>query len=142
MTGKPLSAADYPLAEKRSELVKGARGKHLDDLTLDGVVSGDVTMEDLRITPEALHQQAEIARAVGRGELAQNFERASEMARIPQPVIMEMYEMLRPGRASDKQALINAAQRLRAEFQADILAAFIEEAADVYENRGLFTARY
>ena len=55
---------------------------------------------------------------------------------------MEMYEMLRPGRASDKQALINAAQRLRAEFQADILAAFIEEAADVYENRGLFTARY
>lgn len=142
MTRKPLSANDYPLAEKRPELVRGARGKSLDDLTLEAVVSGEVTMEDLRITPGALHQQAEVARSVGRGELAQNFERASEMARIPQAVIMEIYEMLRPGRAPDKQALMDTAQRLRDEFQAQSLAAFVEEAADIYEHRGLFTARY
>jgi len=142
MTRKPLSAADYPLAEKRPDLVRGARGKPLEELTLDALVSGDVTMEDLRITPQALLQQAEIASSVGRNELARNFERASEMARIPQPIIMEIYEILRPGRASDKQAIIAAAKRLRDEFQAEILAAFIEEAADIYDRRGLFAARY
>jgi propanediol dehydratase small subunit len=142
MTRKTLSAADYPLAEKRPELVTGGRGKSLDDLTLEAVISGEVTMEDLRITPEALHQQAEIARSVERGELAQNFERASEMTHIPQPLIMEIYEMLRPGRAADKQALMDVASRLREEFRAGSLAAFVEEAAEVYEQRGLFTSRY
>ncbi len=142
MTRDPLSATDYPIAEKRPELVTGARGKPLEDLTLDALVSGEVTMEDLRITPEALLQQAEIARCVGRTELAQNFERASEMAAIPQPVIMEIYELLRPGRARDNQMLLDAATRLRDEFQAEALAIFVEEAAEVYEHRGLFTTRY
>lgn len=142
MTSKPLSADDYPISEKRADLVRGARGKRLEDLTLDALVSGDITMEDLRITPQALLQQAEVARSVDRRELARNFERASEMACVPQPVIMEMYEMLRPGRARDKQTLMDAARRLRDEFQAEKLAVFMEEAAEVYVRRGLFTTRY
>jgi propanediol dehydratase small subunit len=141
MTDK-LSIADYPLAEKRPERVTGARGKTLDDVTLDRVVAGDVEMEDLRITPDALLAQAEIARAAGRPTLAANFERASEMVKVPQQVIMEMYELLRPGRAPDKSRLMAAAQRLREEFGAERLAAFLEEAADVYDRRGLFRFRY
>jgi propanediol dehydratase small subunit len=104
MTDK-LSIADYPLAEQRPDRVRGARGKTLDDVTLDRVVAGDVEMEDLRITPDALLAQAEIARAAGRPTLAANFERASEMVKVPQQVIMEMYELLRPGRAPDKSRL-------------------------------------
>ncbi len=142
MTRKPLSADDYPIAEKRPDLVRGARGKRLEELTLDALVSGDITMEDLRITPEAPLQQAEVARSVDRDVLARNFERASEMAGVPQPAIMEIYEMLRPGRAPDQKALMDVARRLRDEFQAEILAAFVEEAADVYERRGLFTSRF
>ena len=141
MTDK-LSIADYPLAEKRPERVTGARGKTLDDVTLDRVVAGDIAMEDLRITPDALLAQAEIARAAGRPMLAANFERASEMVSVPQQVIMEMYELLRPGRAPDKGRLMAAAQRLREEFGAVRLAAFLEEAADVYYRRGLFRFRY
>lgn len=142
MTETKLSAEDYPIAEKRPDLVKGARGKSLEDLTLEAVVEGSVTMEDLRVTPLALRQQAEIARAVEREALARNFERASEMARLPQLVIMEIYEVLRPGRARDKQVLTDAANRLRDEYSAEQLAAFVEEASEVYERRGLFSTRY
>ena len=140
--GHKLSTADFPLAEKRPDLVKGVRGKGLDEITLEGVVAGDVDMEDLRITPEALRAQAEIARAAGRPALAANFERAAEMVKVPQDTIMEIYELLRPGRAKDKGQLLSAARRLRDEFGAMRLAAFIEEAAEVYERRGLFRFRY
>ena len=99
-------------------------------------------MEDLRITPEALRQQASISRDSGRATLAENFERAAEMSGIPQDVIMQYYELLRPGRVRDKQVLLDAAQRLRDEFGAPLMAAFIEEATGVYDRRGLFRFRY
>src|SRR5680860_688235 len=44
MTDK-LTIADYPMAEVRPERVRGARGKTLDDITLDSVVAGDVAVE-------------------------------------------------------------------------------------------------
>ena len=140
--GHRLSTADYPLAEKRPDLVKGARGKALGEITLDSVVAGEIDMEDLRITPGALLAQADIARAAGRPTLAANFERAAEMVGIPQATILEIYELLRPGRARDKGALLSAAGRLRGEFGAETLARFLEEAAEVYERRGLFRFRY
>ncbi len=141
MTHK-LGVADYPLAEKRPELVKGRGGKPLEAITLDGVVSGDVTLDDLRITPEALRQQAEIARAAGRATLAANFERASELCEVPQDFIMAVYELLRPGRAKDKAPLLAAARTLRETYGAERMAAFVEEAATVYERRGLYTYRF
>jgi len=142
MSKDKLGAADYPLAERRPELVRGRRGKGLAELTLDALLSGDVEMEDLRITPEALLQQAEIARSANRATLSGNFERASEMADLPQEFIMEVYELLRPGRAPDKAAQEAAAAKLRGEYGAEKLAQFVEEAADVYERRGLFTFRF
>lgn len=142
MTEARPTAQDYPLAERRPELVRGARGKSLGDISVAGLASGAVSMQDLRITPDALRQQASIARDAGRAELADNFERAAEMATIPQDVIMSFYELLRPGRAKDKEQLIAAAERLRSEYDAPLIAAFVEEAADVYERRGLFRFRY
>ena len=142
MTDKPLGIPDYPLAETRPDHVRGARGLSLEDITLDAVIEGRVGMEDLRITADALLQQAEIAEAAGRPTLADNFRRASELIAVPQPVIMEIYELLRPGRAPGKQAMLDTAARLRAEFGAERIAAFVEEAADVYQRRGLFTFRY
>jgi propanediol dehydratase small subunit len=142
MSNDKLGIADYPLAEHRPELVRGRRGKGLAELSLDEVLSGAVEMEDLRITPEALLQQAEIARDANRATLAGNFERASEMAGLPQDFIMEVYELLRPGRAPDKGALGAAAARLRVEYGAERLAQFVEEAGQVYERRGLFTFRF
>ena len=92
----------YPLAEKAPDRVKTPTGKSLADITLNAVLAGDVTISDLAITSEALHLQAEIALAGGRHTLAENFHRAAELVAIPQDVIMETYEMLRPGRADLK----------------------------------------
>jgi propanediol dehydratase small subunit len=143
MTGKThLTRADYPLAEKRPDLALTRRGKKLEDLTLAAIEAGDVALEDLRITPEALRQQAEVARDAGRPTLGRNFERAAELVDVPQDVILRIYELLRPGRASGKADLIEAANLLRNTYKAEQMAAFIEEAATVYERRGLFSRRF
>jgi propanediol dehydratase small subunit len=141
VTGK-LTTTDYPLAEKRPDLARTRSGKKLDDLTLEALEGGEVAMEDLRITPEALRQQAEIARAAGRPTLARNFERGAELVDVPQDVILRIYELLRPGRAKGKSDLLDAAQLLRDAYKAERMAAFIEEAAAVYERRGLFSKRF
>ena len=137
-----LTMADYPLAETRPDQVKGQRGLTLAEITLDAVTQGHITMEDLRITPQALRDQGEISRAANRPTLALNFERAAELVNVPQDVIMEVYELLRPGRATSKEHLRDVARTMRETYRADCIASFIEEAVDIYEKRGLFTARF
>ena len=137
-----LKIEDYPLAETRPGEVLGWRGLSLDDITLDAVLAGDVTMEDLRITPRALRDQAEIARAAGRATLARNFERAAELVEVPQDLVMETYELLRPGRAKSKQEILDRAELLRSKYSAPGIGSFLEEAAEAYDRRGLFTFRF
>jgi propanediol dehydratase small subunit len=142
MGGRELGVSDYPLAEKRPELIEGQRGKRLNEITLDALIAGEVELEDLRITPAALRLQAEISRAAGRPMLADNFERAAELVDVPQDFVMQVYELLRPGRAKDKAPLLEAARALRDIHKAERMARFVEEAAEVYERRGLFTYRF
>lgn len=137
-----LGKADYPVAEKHPDRLRGARGKALSEITLDAVLSGAVTIEDLRITPAALRDQAEISTAAGRPMLAQNFLRAAELVAVPQELVMQAYEMLRPGRAKSQAELAALANRFRRDFGAEGIARFIEEAAAVYQERGLFTKRF
>jgi propanediol dehydratase small subunit len=132
----------YPLAEKAPERVSTPTGKPLSDLTLDAVLAGRIAPEDLAITPQALLLQAEIARAMQRHTLARNFERAADLVGVPQDVILETYEMLRPGRAENAQALRERAQMLRRDYDAHHIADLVEEAAHFYERRGIFTKRY
>jgi propanediol dehydratase small subunit len=142
VTKRLFGIPDYPLAETCPGEVRGARGVSLDELSLERVVAGKITMEDLRITPQSLSRQAEISRAAGRPTLALNLERAAEMAALPQQVIMEIYELLRPGRAKGDAELISAAKLLRQTYGTFKLAAFLEEAAEVYRRRGLYIDRY
>ena len=138
----PLQTADYPLSEHRADLIRTRTGKSLDAITVAALKSGAATMEDLRITRDALRMQAEIAEAAGRPRLGANFERAAEMVDVPQDVLLQAYELLRPGRAKSKQDLLAAAKTFRDRYKAERVAAFLEEAADVYERRGLFQFRY
>ena len=133
---------DYPIAETHPEKVRGARGKPLSDITLDAVLDGSITIEDLRITPTALEARADIARAAGRPRLADNFLPAADLVSVPQDVVMRAYELLRPGRAKSKTDLTDMAHLMRETYKAERIAAFIDEAAEVYERRGLFTKRY
>ena len=138
-----LGIDDYPLSEQRPELIRGRGGKPLErGDTRRAWLGARSSMEDLRITAEALDYQAQIARAAGRPTLADNFDRAGELVDVPQDFIMQVYELLRPGRARSKAELTSAAAVLRKDYGAKRLAAFIEEAAEVYERRGLFAYRY
>ena len=141
MTDEP-TLADYPLAETRPERVRALSGKPMAAITLDAVLAGEVGMDDLRIDAEALRQQAAIARAAGRPTLARNLERGADLVAVPQDVIMRMYDLLRPGRARSKDELLAAARTLHDDYGAATVASFVEEAAEVYERRGLFTYRF
>src|SRR6476619_3447219 len=142
MREERLPIAEYPLAEKRRDIVRGKRGKGLDEITLEALLEDRVTIEDLRITAAALRQQAEIACGAGRGPLAANIERGAELVDVPQDTIMRIYELLRPGRAQSRDELLAAARELRDQYGAERMAAFVEEAASVYQRRGLFNKRF
>jgi propanediol dehydratase small subunit len=64
------------------------------------------------------------------------------MVDMPQDVLLQAYELLRPGRAKSKQELLDTAKTFRETYKAERVAAFLEEAAEVYERRGLFQFRY
>jgi propanediol dehydratase small subunit len=125
---------DYPLAAKRPELLKTPSGKGLADITLEKVLKGDVKSEDVRITPETLRLQAQIADGVGRNQFAGNLRRAAELTVIPDDRVLEIYNALRPYR-STKQELLVIADELATKYNAKINADFVREAAGVYERR-------
>lgn len=128
-------ASDYPLAERRPELVATPSGLPLEAVTLEGLRAGRLQSGDLRATPDTLRRQAAVALAAGRAELAANLERAAELATLPADTILAIYTALRPGRATAAE-LEAWAERL-SEWQAPRCAAFLREAARVYARRGL-----
>jgi propanediol dehydratase small subunit len=132
----------FPLAEHAADTTVSATGKRLAEVSLDAVVSGACSIADLRISADALRQQAEIARAAARASLAANLDRAAEMTRLPQAEVLRIYEMLRPGRCRSKQDLLAVAHRLKRDHAAPELARLVETAADVYARRGLFSKRF
>lgn len=126
---------DYPLGTSRPELVATPGGVPLREVTLAAARAGDLAASDMRATPETLRLQAEVARSAGRGQLAENLERAAELARVPDDLLLEAYTALRPGRATAAQ-LEEWAVRLEG-YDATRTAAFVREAAAVYAERGL-----
>jgi propanediol dehydratase small subunit len=127
--------SDYPLGQKRPDAVTTPSGLPLDNVTLEGMREGRLAWEDLRATPETLRRQAAVAEAVGRTALAENLERAAELAVIPSGTILEIYTALRPHRSSADELEAWAAKL--DEGGAPRSAAFVREASQVYAKRGL-----
>jgi propanediol dehydratase small subunit len=132
-------ARDYPVGDRRPELVRTPTGRPLHDVTVAAVVAGEFTLDDLRITPESLGRQAEVAVASGRPALAANFARAAELTRIPDDRILAIYDALRPRRSTRAQ-LEAIAVELETAYDAPLNAALIREAADAYAARDLFAS--
>lgn len=128
------TVGDYPLANKHPDWVKTATNKTLEDITLENVLNDKVSPQDLRITPEILRIQADIARSAGRELLALNFERAAELTAVPDERVLEIYNALRPYRSS-KDELMNIAAELEQKYSAKICAGFVREAAELYVSR-------
>ncbi len=133
MAADPLS--DYPLGQKRPDTVSTPSGLPLDNVTVEGMREGRLAWEDLRATPETLRRQAAVAEAVGRAALAENLERAAELAAISSETILEIYTALRPHRSSADELEAWAAKL--DETGAPRSAAFVREASEVYSRRGL-----
>ena len=131
--GGKLDASSYPLGIKRKDLVKSATGLGLDDITIEKVVAGEIQFDDIKTRPETLAYQNEIAKSVNRPNLANNLSRAGEMTRIPDARLLEMYNFLRPYRAT-KQELDAMAEELEQKYQAPACAKLVREAADVYQK--------
>lgn len=132
----------YPVGEKQPERVQTRNGRPLRDLTLDNILAGDLTASDFGMTADGLRLQAAIAEQAGRPNLAQNLRRGAELVGIPDSVVLDIYELLRPGRAQSADALRATANQLRAAYGAEETATLLEEAALVYERRGIFQRRF
>lgn len=127
---------DYPLGDRRPELVTTPSGHPLADVTLDALRAGQIDADDLRATPETLRRQSAVARAAGRTQLADSLARAAELASVPAETILEIYTALRPHRSTAGE-LEAWAVRLEGDHDAPLTAAFVREATDVYARRGL-----
>ena len=113
----------------------GASGRDPEDVTLDLVREGSVSMPDLSIHPATLAHQATVAEQHDNPQLAANFRRAAELTALGDGEILALYEALRPHRSTAAELSAHA-QRLE-ERHAVINAALFREAAEVYARRGL-----
>lgn len=116
---------------------KARSGKPAEEITLDALRNGQLAIDDVRIHPDTLLQQAEIAQAHANPQLAENFRRAAELALLPDEQVMAIYEALRPGRSTYDDLLRIASELEQAGAVRN--AALVRQAADAYRGRGLLT---
>lgn len=127
---------EYPLRDSKADELFTHSRRPLSDITADAIAAGELAGEDLRVHADTLRAQAEIARQAGYPQLAANLRRAAELTDVPNEELLKIYELLRPERASYDE-LVRLADYLEATYDAAENAAFIKDAAAVYQERGL-----
>jgi propanediol dehydratase small subunit len=114
---------------------RGRSGRTVDAVTVDAVRAGEVGNDDVRIHPDTLLHQADVAEAHANPQLAANLRRAAELTGLPDADVLRIYESLRPHRCSAEE-LAEIADWLTAH-DAPLNAALVREAREVYVRRGL-----
>lgn len=132
--GKKVTKEQYPMSEKMADQVFSPTGKRLSDMKIEQIYDGSLTAEDMRVSPETLEMQAQIAESAGYGAFAVNLRRAGELINVPDERVLEIYNALRPYRSTKKE-LYDIAAELEQKYGAVTNASLIREAADVYEKR-------
>jgi propanediol dehydratase small subunit len=131
-----MTDAKYPLMQHAADELKALSGRPLSEITLDAVADGTLSADDMRIQAETLRLQAQVAEQAGYTQLAANFRRAAELTAVPNKEVLQIYDLLRPGRATYAQ-LIQLAEYLEQTYQAVETGKFVREAAEVYQQRKL-----
>lgn len=126
----------YPLGEYEKNSIKSKTGRKLTEITLDEVMKGHISSDDIKISKETLKAQGQVARENGSVPMEKNFERAAELVDVPDDVILKMYDKLRPNR-STKLELVLMAQELIEKYNAKNCAKLVMEAVEIYEKRGV-----
>lgn len=146
-TGSPASVSQASSSQASSVQASSSRregvdprvqtwaGRDLDLLTMDAARDGDLGPDDLRLHPDSLLRQAEVAAAEGNSQLAGSLQLAAELALLPDSELLGLYDMLRPGRAS--LDAMTEAVRLLEGLGMPRAAAHVQEAAAWYTARGL-----
>ena len=115
---------DYPIGERRPDLVRTPRGLSIDDLTMENLRAGEIPDDEFRTAAPTLRMQAEVARVASRSQLADNLDRAAELVSIPDDIILEVYTALRPRRSSAAD-LEEWAEALEGKYRAPATAALV-----------------
>ena len=105
------------------------------NISVEAALRGDMTIGDIRLTPDVLRAQASIAREHDNPQMAASLERAAEMCQLPDEDIMSLYEALRPHRSTAAE-LDAWVERLQAA-GAPACAAYVADARSAYERRDL-----
>ncbi len=134
-----MTTLRYPLIDSSVGELRAASGRALREIDLDAVLRGDLSPADLQVSADTLRQQAEIARQAGFEQLAENLLRAAELTAVPNEELLQMYDKLRPGRATYDE-LLHLAETLAVAYAAVQTATFVREAAEVYRVRKLTKA--
>ena len=111
-------------------------GRSIEELSVQGILSGELTAEDFRIHGERLNHQAKVVDEAGYAQLAENLRQAGELTHMSNEEILEIYNTLRPRRTSYTE-MIDMADRLENERKAPLTASLLREAAEVYLKRGI-----
>jgi len=129
-----ISIDDYPLRQKRSDLLFTHNGVNINDITFENIYAGVLSRDECRISKDSLILQAKIADDIGNTHLAGNFRRAAEMIEIESDRIIEIYNALRPYRSTEGE-LRKVVKELKEKYNATITATFIEEAIIIMKER-------
>ena len=116
-------------------MTRAFSGRDAAELTADRLARDELGADDVRIHPDTLERQAQVAERHGNPQLAANLRRAAELALVPEAEVMALYEALRPHRSTAEE-LAALAARLDA-YPAPRCAALVREAAEVYARRDL-----
>lgn len=116
-------------------MTRAFSGRDAEELTADRLAREELDVDDVRIHPETLEAQAQVADQHHNPQLAANFRRAAELTLISEFDVMAVYEALRPHRSTGAELEALAAQL--EETPAPLCAALVREAAEVYARRGL-----
>ncbi len=128
--------AEYENTLNEEDIKRKESQRSVEDLNIDNLRLGKLTPQDVTIRKAQLIAQAEYAEQKGYGQLARNFRRAAELTNLPNDVLMEVYEKLRPNRSTYGE-LLSASQELIARYDAPETGFYVREAAEVYRERGL-----
>ena len=116
-------------------MTRARSGHAAADLTLDALRHGALGADDVRIHPDTLERQAQVAESHANPQFAASLRRAAELTALPDDEVLAIYEALRPRRSTyDELSALAASLESRG---AARNAALVREAAEVYARRGM-----
>lgn len=116
-------------------MTRAFSGRDSSHLHLDRLSGDEIGADDVRIHPDTLRAQAQVAHQHSNPQLAANFTRAAELALLDEAGVLALYESLRPHRSTSEE--LDALSRRLEEVPAPLCAQMVREAAAVYARRGL-----